>query len=180
MIRRISVRDGGLNLRHLAAALARRVLLLVATPIWVAGCAGAPAPAPIAEDQPQHLPTATIRVGDVALVVEVAARPAEQQKGMMFRKKLSPDEAMLFVFPRDSNLSFWMKNTAFDLDLAYIGPDGRITQVERMKAYDLEPVFSREPARFALETAAGWLAAHGAKVGTPVAIPPEVAAAGRE
>ena len=70
----------------LAAALALLVL---------AGCdsePSAPLPGP---DQPQHLPTATIGVGQVSLVVEVADSEAERQKGMMFRRRLADDVTML-------------------------------------------------------------------------------------
>ena len=63
-----------------------------------------------------------------------------------------------------------------DLDLAFIRSDGSIVQTERMRAYDEEPVFSREPVRFALEVPAGWLEAHGIAIGTKVAIPEDVAA----
>jgi len=144
------------------------------------GCERAPAPpapaAPASDaDRPQRLPTATIRVGGAPLVVEVARDPAEQAKGMMFRRSLGPDEAMLFIFDRETNHSFWMKNTYVDLDLAFIGGDGAIVQTERMRAFATEPVFSREPARFALEVPAGWFAAHGVGEGTKVLIPPEVA-----
>jgi uncharacterized membrane protein (UPF0127 family) len=44
-----------------------------------------------------------------------------------------------------------------------------------MKAFNLEAVFSREPARFALEVPAGWFAAHGIEVGAKVEIPADVA-----
>jgi hypothetical protein len=147
----------------------------------LAGCQEreAPAPPPAAPAQsPQHLATATIHVGQVPLAVEVANTEATRQKGMMFRTRLGPDEAMLFVFGRDSNLTFWMKNTPVDLDLAYIRADGTITQTERMEANVLDPVFSREPVRFALEVPAGWLQEHGVAAGTKVAIPPGVAATG--
>jgi len=138
------------------------------------GCDGeAPAPPP-SPDRPQRLPTATIRVGAVSLVVEIADADAEQRKGMMFRERLADDEAMLFVFGREANLRFWMKNTPMDLDLAYIAADGTITQVERMKAHVLDPVYSREPVRFALEVPAGWFERHGIGVGTNVAIPADV------
>jgi hypothetical protein len=157
--------------RHLAALALMLVALLV-------GCTHTPPPTPPtpAADQPQRLPTATISIGDRTLTVEVAKEPAEQQKGMMFRPHLAPDEAMLFVFPREDNLSFWMKNTYVDLDIAYIRADGVITQIERLKAHDLTAVYSREPARFALEVPAGWFAAHGITVGAKAIIPPEVAA----
>jgi len=160
------------------APAARAVPLAVAAvgalAFLLAGCeAEAPPPAPA--EQPQRLPTATIRVGDVPLVVEVARTEAERRKGMMFRRRLGPDEAMLFVFPRASDLAFHMRNCYVDLDLAYIGADGRIVEIAPLYAHRRNPVYSREPARFALETPAGWLAAHGIGEGDRVTLPPEVA-----
>jgi uncharacterized membrane protein (UPF0127 family) len=152
---------------------------LVALTLFVSlGCDdGSPPPTPQAggADQPQRLPTATIHVGAVPLVVEVAREKEQQAKGMMFRRSLGPDEAMLFVSDRDTNLAFWMKNTYVDLDLAYIRSDGTVLQIERMKAFNPEAVFSREPARFALEVPAGWFAAHGIVVDAKVEIPADVA-----
>ena len=151
--------------------------LALALAVAMLGCDGeAPAPPP-SPDRPQHLPTATIRVGRASLVVEIADDDAERRKGMMFRERLADDEAMLFVFGREANLRFWMKNTPVDLDLAYIADDGTITQVERMKAHVLDPVYSREPVRFALEVPAGWFERHGIGVGTNVAIPADVSRA---
>jgi uncharacterized membrane protein (UPF0127 family) len=144
--------------------------------VCLAGCdSGPPAPAPPGE-APQRLPTATVRVGEVPLEVEVAVSEAERRTGMMHRRRLGPDEAMLFVFPGEATLRFWMKNTYVDLDLAYLAADGRIVEIVRLRAHDPEPVFSREPARFALEVPAGWLAAHGIGEGDRVTIPREVVA----
>jgi uncharacterized membrane protein (UPF0127 family) len=148
--------------------------LLIA--LLLVGCQRPSAPPAEGPEQPQCLPTAAIQAAGIPLKVEVAKEPAQHQMGMMFRKSLGPDEGMLFVFDRDTNLSFWMKNTYVDLDLAYIKSDGAIVQIERMKAHNLEPVFSREPARFGLEMPAGWFEAHKIAVGDRVTIPPEVAA----
>jgi len=134
------------------------------------------APAADAADRPQRLSTATIRVGETPLLVEVADSNETRQKGMMFRPKLGPDEAMLFVFPREDMLAFWMKNTLADLDLAYIAADGRITEIEHMTALNLDSVYTREPTKCALETPSGWFEAHGIRVGAKVTIPPDVVA----
>ena len=144
------------------------------------GCGEGGTPAPTEDRRAQKLPTAAIRVGDVALVVEVADENAERALGLMFRERLGPDEAMLFVFPRPDNLAFYAKDCSEDLDLAYLRADGTVAQVERMQAYNEEPLFSREPVQFALEAPAGWFERHGLQPGTQVTIPPEVASAGRD
>jgi len=158
---------------------ARRAPLMALALLAALGCdRSAAPPATGGPDRPQRLATATIRVGSAPLVVEVARTREEQAKGMMFRKGLGPDEAMLFVADRDTNLAFWMKNTYVDLDLAFIRSDGTVVQIERMTALNTDPVYANQPARFTLEAPAGWFAAHGIGVGTKVEVPPEVAAPG--
>ncbi|MFA6004325.1 MAG: DUF192 domain-containing protein [Elusimicrobiota bacterium] len=65
---------------------------------------------------------------------DVADTPAGRQRGLMFRKTLAPDYGMLFVFPFEADMSFWMKNTWVSLDIVFIGRDKRITRVhERVR-----------------------------------------------
>jgi uncharacterized protein len=132
--------------------------------------------APSPDESPQSLPTAAIRVGPVIVDAEIANTEATRMKGMMFRSKLAPDEVMLFVFPAERELSFWMKNTLVDLDLAYIDGNGRILQIEHMHARNLESVHSYEAAAFVLEAPSGWFARHGITEGAEVIIPPDITA----
>lgn len=44
----------------------------------------------------------------------------------MFREHLDEREAMLFVFPKEQQLSFWMENTLISLDLIFIRADRTI------------------------------------------------------
>jgi len=159
----------------------KRAALAAGLALWAGGCHPSTPPAATsaqadAANQPQRLPTATLDVAGRPLVVEVAATEAERRKGMMFRSSLGPDEAMLFVFLRPDSLEFWMKDTLVDLDIAFLGADGTIRQIERMTARNLDHVFSLEAAQYALEVPAGWFAAHGVAVGDTVTIPPEVTA----
>jgi uncharacterized membrane protein (UPF0127 family) len=140
----------------------------------------APPPAPThktppPEESPQRLKTATIQVGPIKLEAEIAHTAAARERGMMFRQTLAPDEAMLFVYPGQRDLAFWMKNTLVDLDLGYIAADGRLMQIEHLTARNLDTVHSREPAQFVLEVPAGWFARRGITEGAKVVIPREVA-----
>ena len=46
---------------------------------------------------------------------EVAKTPQQQEKGLMFRTKLGPAEAMIFPMRPPRFASFWMKNTLIPL-----------------------------------------------------------------
>ncbi len=61
--------------------------------------------------------------------VEVAATNDERAKGLMFRRELSQKNGMLFVFPEERRLSFWMKNTLIPLDMIFISRDWKVVGI---------------------------------------------------
>jgi uncharacterized protein len=105
--------------------------------------------------------------GKVELIVEIADDPREQTRGLMERTALGEDRGMLFVYPDEEVLSFWMKNTLIPLSIAFIASDGRIVDLQDMKPLDDDPphYVSAKPARYALEVNQGYFEMHGIKVG---------------
>lgn len=61
--------------------------------------------------------------------VEIAASAQEQQRGLMFRTQLGPNEGMIFPRNPPDVASFWMKNTPLPLDIIFVGTDGRIMNI---------------------------------------------------
>ncbi len=72
----------------------------------------------------------SIRVGGVEIEVEIADEPAEHSRGLMFRESLPENHGMLFVYPEERTLGFWMKNTLIPLDVAYADREGRIVDIQ--------------------------------------------------
>lgn len=64
--------------------------------------------------------------GSVVFQAEIADSPAERSRGLMFREGLAPRAAMLFLFPEERQLSFWMRNTLIPLDMIFIRADRTI------------------------------------------------------
>jgi len=58
--------------------------------------------------------------------VEVADSGEERKRGLMFRDNLPLDRGMIFVFPREEDHFFWMKNTLIPLDIIFINRMGEI------------------------------------------------------
>ncbi len=89
--------------------------------------------------------------------VEVAASPAEQARGLMFRTAMGPNEGMIFPSsPPREGVSFWMKNTVIPLDIIFIGVDGRILNIAaKTTPYSLEPIPAAGPVIGVLEIAGG-------------------------
>ena len=110
---------------------------------------------------------------EVEVRVEVADDLAEQAKGLMDRTTLGENRGMLFVFPEERELSFWMKNTLIPLSIAFIDSESRIIDIQEMKPLDDEPphYVSAEPARYALEVNRGFFEERGVRVGNRVKLP---------
>jgi uncharacterized membrane protein (UPF0127 family) len=111
------------------------------------------------------LPTVTID-GSV-LHVAIADTQATQEKGLGGRTGLAPDEGMLFVFPRDGQYAFWMKDMQFPIDITWIAADHTIIYMAQNVSPDTYPhTFAPDAnARYVLETASGYMSAHHVKKG---------------
>ncbi len=116
-------------------------------------------------------PTATIETarGAVRVALEVATTPAEQERGLMYRRDLPDDHGMLFVFATAARHDFWMKNTVIPLDMVFIGDDRTVVGI-RPNATPLstDPIGVDRPSRFVLEVPGGWAERRGLAVGDRV------------
>ena len=93
----------------------------------------------------------------IKIQVEIAQNNAERTRGLMDRSALDSGSGMLFIFPREQYLNFWMKNVSFPLSIAYIDSTGKILQITDMKENnDVLTYPSRNPARYALEVNKGF------------------------
>ena len=108
-----------------------------------------------------------VKIGDTIVRATIADTPAAQEKGLGGRTYLASDEGMLFIFPRDGEYAFWMKDMHFSIDIIWISADGRIVYI----APNVSPATYPEdfvppaPARYVLEVPAGFADLHGVKVG---------------
>jgi len=101
--------------------------------------------------------------------VEIAVTPAEQARGLMFRKSLAPDRGMLFIYKRPQPVAYWMRNTLIPLDILYIRPDGRILSIVRnARPHDETPLPSGGLVLGVLEIAGGRAAQLGVLPGDRV------------
>jgi len=106
----------------------------------------------------------------VEVTVEIAATDDERALGLMHRRELPDGTGMLFVFDRDQQLSFWMKDTLIPLSIAFIASDGRIIEIRDMQPQDLSAVRSSRSVRYALEVPQGWFNRAGVQPGDVVRI----------
>ena len=106
---------------------------------------------------------------EVTFHVEVADTPAKRELGLQYRRELALDRGMLFIFPQQRQLAFWMKNTPIALDMIFIDRDKRIVGiVEEAAPFSLETRSVPAPSQFVLEINAGLSRRYGFQPGQRV------------
>jgi uncharacterized membrane protein (UPF0127 family) len=112
----------------------------------------------------------TTKSGKVyAVRVEIADSPAKREMGLQYRNELADDQGMLFLFPSEEVLTFWMKNTPIPLDMIFIGSDLKIVGIVREAVpFSLTPRAVGAPSRFVLEIKGGLAKQKGIETGDAV------------
>lgn len=142
------------GLRGLAVLLAAPALALAAC----CGANGASGPDAIIAPSGLEMVPLTITSGGTVhrFMVEVAATPDQQSRGLMFRTDLAPDKGMIFPFDRPKSAAFWMRNTLIPLDMFFVRSDGTIDRIaENTVPQDETPVASGGEVAAVLELAGG-------------------------
>ncbi|MBV8628043.1 MAG: DUF192 domain-containing protein, partial [Paraburkholderia sp.] len=116
---------------------------------------------------------AKLTAGMFVIDAAVAANDPDREQGLMYRTQLAPNEGMLFVFDVYAVHCFWMKNTLIPLSIAFMRPDGTITDIDEMQAETTNNHCPRNNGVFALEMPKGWFTAKGIKPGMKIqGLPP--------
>ena len=106
---------------------------------------------------------------DVYFNVEIARKKIDRDKGLMFRKNLKLDKGMLFIFPNESKVSMWMKNTLVPLDIIFISKNYKIVDIiNNAKAMSKDILTSKVKAKYALEINAGLVKKLNIKIGNNI------------
>ena len=115
--------------------------------------------------------TITSANGSHAFMVQVAATPEQQERGLMFVPALRPNAGMIFPYDPPQDVAFWMRNTLIPLDIIYIRSDGTIARITQAKALDETPLPGGEPIAAVLEIRGGRSGELGIKEGDRVSWP---------
>ena len=96
---------------------------------------------------------------DNCFYVELATEPDSWNRGLMFRNNLPEDQGMLFVFGKEEDVSFWMKNMVIPLDIIWINEDREVVFIKKNAQPCLEDscpsIDPGEKAKYVLEINAG-------------------------
>lgn len=106
--------------------------------------------------------------GKFTYKLDVAATPAQQQCGLMYRKTMPRSTGMDFPMKPARSVSFWMENTVLPLDLVFVGPDNRVVSVGHGKPFSRDLIDSGGITARVIELNAGEAARIGLKPGNRV------------
>jgi hypothetical protein len=122
----------------------------------------------VARAMPVETVTVVTASGKTEFETEIATTEEERSVGLMFRRHLAPDKAMLFDFGKPRRASMWMKNTYIPLDMIFISADGTVEGVIAAKPHSTAVVTVDAPVKAVLEVIAGTAKRIGLKKGDRV------------
>ncbi len=107
--------------------------------------------------------------------VELAETAEERSRGLMFRESLDLDKGMLFVFEKEGNYPFWMKNTLILLDIIWINESKEVVFISKdsqpcKEEYPCLPINSDKIAKYVLELNGGIAEKIGLSVGDKITL----------
>ena len=107
--------------------------------------------------------------GTVTVEAEVAYTNPQRERGLMWRRELADGKGMLFLFPTEQWLNFWMRNTLIPLDMVFIDSKFEVAGVvENAAPQTLTGRGVGKPSKYVLEVPGGWAAKIGLKAGAKV------------
>lgn len=117
--------------------------------------------------------SATIRLADKTLRVEVAETAEARTIGYSGREDIPLGQGMLFVFQESLNHCMWMKNTRVPLIAVFISDANQIIGSQRMQPLTETRHCSPAPVRLILEVPDQSLAEKDLRPGSKVLVNPE-------
>ena len=121
------------------------------------------------EDKNENI---TIKFQTEEINAEIADTPEKIKNGLMYRESLGENEGMLFIFDREKETSFWMKNTLIPLDIIFLNKDKEIVNIFEnampCKTEECELYPSVHPAKYVIEVNAGFVEKNRIEVGERV------------
>ena len=109
-----------------------------------------------------------IKINKSNLKVRFAKTKQEHKQGLMGIDSLPEDQGMLFCYPSEQKISFWMKDTKIPLSIAFIDKNKKIIAIEDMKPLDISGTKFKDKAKWALEVNQGWFKKNNIKLGDKV------------
>ena len=101
--------------------------------------------------------------------VEIVETPQLKLKGLSDRVDLAENRGMLFIFDKEGEYGFWMKNTLIPLDIIWLDNKRKVVFIKRSaQPCDksiCSPIYPDKPAKYVIELNAGKVGSIGLEIG---------------
>lgn len=105
----------------------------------------------------------------VKIDIEIADDDYQRRLGLMNRKEMKENQGMIFIFPRQDWLSFWMRNTLISLDMIFVDENKKIVTIHKNTRILSDTSYpSSKPARYVVEVIAGFTDKYNIQVGDKI------------
>ena len=114
----------------------------------------------------------TASFGGMSLKLDYATDEVSRERGLGGRADVPDGYGMLFVFQKSDYYGFWMKDMLVPIDIFWLDDQYHVVSITADVATSTYPdvFYPSAPARYVLETRAGFGALHGIATGTPLVI----------
>lgn len=109
--------------------------------------------------------------GEEVSTIRVAVADDQQSRnqGLMDVTRLPSDAGMLFIFPTEDELSFYMANTPLPLDIMFVNADSTIIRIHHNTTpFNSSQLNSDGPAQYVVETNAGYAVSNDIQEGMKI------------
>ena len=116
-------------------------------------------------------PKTEIRMGSGVFSARVVDTPKTLEKGLSGTPKMSPNDAMLFVFESDAKWGIWMKDMKVAIDIVWLNNKKEVIYIVKNASPDLstsKTFTPNDPARYVIEIAAGGVDRNNVRIGERV------------
>jgi uncharacterized membrane protein (UPF0127 family) len=112
-----------------------------------------------------------VSVGAKTFYAKLARTDLEREKGLSGTDKLAENEAMLFVFDRESTWKIWMKDMKYPIDIVWINDEKKVVHAVRSarpESYPDRYFMPSQDALYVLELPDGSVNKYGISTGKKV------------
>lgn len=89
--------------------------------------------------------------------VEIADNDNARHLGLMYREGMNEDQGMLFIFQKEEEQGFYMKNTVLPLDIIYVNAKKQVVKIYKNTVpFSEKTLPSTKPALYVIEVNAGF------------------------
>jgi hypothetical protein len=111
-----------------------------------------------------------LQIGEKIIKVDISNSDCKRVLGLSGRKNLPDGTGMLFVFDKEGNYPFWMKDMNFPIDIIWVDGDFNVTGIEKNLLPETYPESFGEKysAKYILELSAEFSSINNIKVGNKI------------